>query len=111
MVDLIDERRAVQSGDEAGRVALGGVTRGRVVEVELAHRPAATRTGDLANEGRLADLACAGDEDDARVIDPFLDERFHASIDHACHGAAVRWKDGTSMLAKREYRRGKTGLA
>ena len=87
-VDLVDERRAAQARDEPGRVVVGGLARGRFVEAELAHRPGAAWSGELADQRGLADLARPGDEDDPRVVDAVGDQRLHASIDQPGHDAA-----------------------
>jgi hypothetical protein len=84
-VDLVDERRTVQAGDEAGGIGVGGLPCGRVIEGQLAHRSLPGRTGDLADQGGLADLPRSRDEDDARIVDPRGDQRLHVPLDQARH--------------------------
>lgn len=90
MLDLIDQSRSPQAGDEARGIVDRRIP--RVVIVKGQGRHGVVPSDDVASQRRLADLAGAGNKDDPRIGERLQDQRSCVALVHAVHhnGASVR---------------------
>jgi hypothetical protein len=78
-LDLVDQYRPAQAGDEAVWIEAGGLA-GRLI-VECDARGGVLACHDLLGEGALADLPRTQDEHDSAVAERIDDERMRAARD------------------------------